>query len=257
MSSTTTKSEIDFTVYSSILRALDNLPVGAILIKESVIYYVNDELLQLFQYNDKSELLGTMVENLRPEKLRKKLAKRASRREQGIPQPKNYISMARLQDGSYKPIQVNASRFVIADKGYTLAYLTDLSDNFESTRIIGILESKFRDAIEYSPIATSVTKDSKIMMANLVYIDLFGYDTIDEIMGEPTSIFHGPKSKSLISDKIKRRADGEFTVESYDAYGLHKDGSEFPIRVTAKRIDFEDGVGVLAYIEKREEENSN
>ncbi len=255
MASTRTQPEIDFAAYSSILRALDNLPVAAILIKDSIIYYVNDTLLQLFQYNDSSELLGTLVENLRPEKLRKKLAKRASRREQGIPQPNSYISMARLHDGSYKPIQVNASRFVIDDNSYTLAYLTDLSENFESSRIIGILESKFRDAIEYSPIATSVTKDSKIVMANLIYIDLFGYDSIEEIMGESTSIFQSPKSKHLISDKIKRREDGEFTVESYDAFGLHKDGSEFPIRVTAKRIDFEDGVGVLAYIEKREGEN--
>ena len=161
MSSTTIHPTIDFSVYLEILRGLDNLPMGAILIKDSLIYYVNRKLLELFQYTDKSELLGTMVENLRPEKLRKKLAKRASRREQGIPQPENYISMARLQDGSYKPIQVNASRFEIKGKGFTLAYLTDLSEDFESSRIIGILESKFRDAIEYSPIATSVTKDSR------------------------------------------------------------------------------------------------
>ena len=255
MASTTTHPEIDFSVYSEILKGLDKLPLGAILIKDSVIFYVNGKLLELFQYVDKSELLGTKVENLRPEKLRKKLAKRASRREKGIPQPDNYISMARLQDGSYKPIQVNASRFEIDGEGYTLAYLKDLSEDFESSRIIGILESKFRDAIEYSPIATSVTKDSRILMANLVYIDLFGYDSIEEIRGEHTSIFHGAKSREIIAEKVKRREEGEFTVETYDAYALHRDGTEFPIRVTAKRIDFEDGVGILSYIEKREEEN--
>ncbi|OLS28237.1 MAG: hypothetical protein HeimC2_08920 [Candidatus Heimdallarchaeota archaeon LC_2] len=255
MSSTTAHPKIDFSVYLKILRGLDNLPMGAILIKDSLIYYVNRKLLDLFQYADKSELLGTMVENLRPEKLRKKLAKRASRREQGIPQPENYISMGRLQDGSYKPIQVNATRFEIEGNGFTLAYLTDLSQDFESSRIIGILESKFRDAIEYSPIATSVTKDSRILMANLVYIDLFGYDSIEEIRGEHTSIFHGAKSRKIIEEKVKRREEGEFTVETYDAYGLHRNGSEFPIRVTAKRIDFEDGIGILSYIEKRVEEN--
>jgi len=250
MSTTSASSKIDFSYYAELMRTLDKAPISAILIKDSRIYYVNDRLVKLFHYSDKLELLGSKVEILRPEKLRSKLRKRASRRENGIAQPNSYKSMALLGDGSYLPIQVDADRLEINQEGYTLAFISDISENFESSRTIGILESQFHDAVEYSPIATCVTKDRRIIMANLVYIDLFGYDTIDEIFGADTSIFHAPKDRGFIQDKITRREEGEFTVETYEAKGLHKDGAEFPIRVTAKRIDIEDGVGILAYIEK-------
>lgn len=250
MSTTSTSSKIDFSYYAELMRTLDKAPISTILIKDSLIYYVNDKFIELFQYNDKSDLLGLEVEILRPEKLRSKLRKRSLRREQGIAQPTSYKSMALLQDGSYLPIQVDVDRFEIDGEGYTLAFVNDISEDFESSRTIGILESQFHDAIEYSPIATCVTKDRRILMANLVYIDLFGYDTIDEIYGAESSIFQSPKARKLIDEKITRREEGEFTTDTYETIGLHKDGSDFPIRVTAKRIEIEDGVGILAYIEK-------
>ncbi|MHA2275456.1 MAG: PAS domain S-box protein [Candidatus Kariarchaeaceae archaeon] len=250
MSKTSTESETDFAYYANIMRALDNAPTSAILLKDGIIYYVNNKFVELFQYKDSAELLGSEVDMIRPEKLRSKLRRRSSRREQGIPQPTSYKSMGLLQDGSYLPVQVDADRFEIDGEGYTLAYVTDISEDFESSRTIGILESQFHDAVEYSPIATCVTKDRRIIMANLVYIDLFGYDTIDEIYGVDTSIFQAPNDREFIEEKIERREEGEFTVETYESKGLHKDGSEFPIRVTAKRIEIEDGIGILGYIEK-------
>lgn len=250
MSMTSTSQKIDFSHYAERMRTLDNSPISAILIKDSIIYYINDKLLELFQYKDKSDLLGMEVEVLRPEKLRSKLRKRSLRREQGITQPTSYKSMALLQDGSYIPIQVDVDRFEIDGEGYTLAFVSDISEDFESSRTIGILESQFHDAVEYSPIATCVTKDRRILMANIVYIDLFGYDTIDEIYGAESSIFQAPKAREFIGEKITRREEGEFTTDTYETLGLHKDGSDFPIRVTAKRIEIEDGVGILAYIEK-------
>lgn len=250
MSKISTKSKIDFAYYANIMRALDDAPAGAILLKEGIIYYVNDKFVELFQYKDNVELLGSEVEMIRPEKLRSKLRKRSLRREQGIPQPTSYKSMGLLQDGSYLPVQVDADRFEIDGEGYTLAYVTDISEDFESSRSIGILESQFHDAVEYSPVAVCVTKDRRIIMANLVYIDLFGYDTIDEIYGADSSIFQAPKDREFIEEKITRREDGEFTIDTYEAMGLHRDGSEFQIQVTAKRIEIEEGVGIIAYIEK-------
>ncbi|MHA2101117.1 MAG: PAS domain S-box protein, partial [Candidatus Kariarchaeaceae archaeon] len=126
MSKTSTESETDFAYYANIMRALDNAPTSAILLKDGIIYYVNNKFVELFQYKDSAELLGSEVDMIRPEKLRSKLRRRSSRREQGIPQPTSYKSMGLLQDGSYLPVQVDADRFEIDGEGYTLAYVTDI-----------------------------------------------------------------------------------------------------------------------------------
>jgi len=57
---------------------------------------------------------------------------------------------------------------------------------------------------------------------------LFGYDSLDQIVGQPLADNWAPECRALIELRARQRLQGLPVPSSYDAIAQRKDGSQFP-----------------------------
>ncbi|MBC7251531.1 MAG: PAS domain S-box protein [Anaerolineae bacterium] len=83
----------------------------------------------------------------------------------------------------------------------------------------------------------------KIIYANQAVSRMHGYP-LEEIIGRSISFLDDPASAKHVPERIKRILNGETLV--FEAHHCRKDGSVFPVEVTARLIDYGDRKVILA-----------
>ncbi len=109
-------------------------------------------------------------------------------------------------------------------------------------------ETRFRTVIEQSPIGMAFGRDGITVEVNDVYLQMFGYQDMGEVCGHPLTDQIAPQCRSETEDRIRRRILGEQVETSYETIGMRKDGSMFPIYISAKRLVLKDGPLTFAFL---------
>jgi diguanylate cyclase (GGDEF)-like protein/PAS domain S-box-containing protein len=108
-------------------------------------------------------------------------------------------------------------------------------------------ELRFRTLIEQSPISMAFGRDGIMLDANKAFLVLYGYKDLEEVRGQLVINRIAPQCRTDVQERIRKRALGESTEPSYETIGLRKDGSQFPLLITAKRIMLNDGPLTIAF----------
>jgi diguanylate cyclase (GGDEF)-like protein/PAS domain S-box-containing protein len=109
-------------------------------------------------------------------------------------------------------------------------------------------ETRFRTVIEQSPIGMAFGRDGMTVEVNDVYLQMFGYNHMDEVCGHPLTDQIAPQCRAEAEERIRRRILGEQVETSYETIGIRRDGSLFPIYISAKRLVFNDGPMTFAFL---------
>ncbi|HYA65188.1 MAG TPA: PAS domain S-box protein, partial [Burkholderiaceae bacterium] len=105
-------------------------------------------------------------------------------------------------------------------------------------------EERLRAVIEQSPIGVAFARDGIIVDANAVYVRMFGYEDAAQLRGRKLLDQVAPQGRSAAED----RGAADQVEGGYETVGLRKDGSEFPVYVSAKRLLFKDGPSTIAFV---------
>jgi diguanylate cyclase (GGDEF)-like protein/PAS domain S-box-containing protein len=108
-------------------------------------------------------------------------------------------------------------------------------------------ELMFNALLEMSPMGVGFARDGVTVDANQVYLDIFGYDDLNEIRNSPLLNMIAPQCRSEMANRVSRRAEGGAVDSTYQTLGLRKDGSIFPLLISAKRIETSGGPLTLAF----------
>jgi PAS domain S-box-containing protein len=109
-------------------------------------------------------------------------------------------------------------------------------------------EARFRAIVEQSPVAISFSRDGYMVDANAAHQKMFGYDDFAEVHGKPVTNQIAPQCRGEVEDRVRRRIAGLPTDATYETTGLRKDGTQFPLVVSAKRMEFNDGPISTAFL---------
>ncbi len=118
-------------------------------------------------------------------------------------------------------------------------------------------ESHYRALFELSPIGVAFSSDEILLDGNLVFMGMFGYADIDELRNHSLTELFAPQQRNKIQERIKFRALGQPPENNYETQGLRKDGSQFPILVSAKRVDTQEGARTFTYFVDLTEQKRN
>jgi PAS domain S-box-containing protein len=227
------------------------------MINESgIILMVNLQTETSFGYS-RTELVGQPVEILVPERFRSAhigfrqayLASPASR-----PMGAGRDLYGLRKDGSEFPVEIGLGLIDDEDGSIVLSSIVDITERKR-------LEHRFRQAVESAPNAIVMVNESGIiLMVNLQTELSFGYSRT-ELVGQPVEILVPERSRNAHIDFRQAYLASPVSRPmgaGRDLYGLHKDGSEFPIEIGLGLIDDENGSIVLSSIvDITERKNAN
>lgn len=139
----------------------------------------------------------------------------------------NFETRMRRKDGSGQWVSINA-RTVRDGQGnvlYLEGTMRDITRRKEAAEALAESEERYRTAIEHSNDGVSiVNKNGRHQYVNRKLVEMFGYDTPQEILGKPVTLIVHPDDRERVSTMNQRRWRGEPAPSRYEFNGITRDG---------------------------------
>ena len=147
----------------------------------------------------------------------------------------------RRRDGSVFEVEVSSVAMILQGSTVLFNSSRDITARKEAEIRLRESEMRLRTLIEQSPVGISFSRDGITLDVNARYVQMFGYASAAEVRGTAYLKRIAPRAQAAVSEIIRRRHAGLDVPSEYETLGLRRDGSEFPLYVTARRIEMGDG----------------
>jgi PAS domain S-box-containing protein len=121
-------------------------------------------------------------------------------------------------------------------------------------------EPRLTELYHMLPVALGFSVRGVMVDLNPAFVRLFGYDHVEELRGKSILTLIAPRCHEQVIANVRKRSEGKPAPQTYDAFGLRRDGSEFPFRATVGLGQSEEGplsivaIEDLSELRRREEE---
>ena len=208
---------------------------GVAVSVNGILQEVNDQLSRILGY-ERNELIGQPILRFVPSGYQARVdAEIRSGHETQFEH-----TMLR-KDGSI--VRVETHGRTVDQDGISIG-LTIIRDVTERVHLISSLkesEERLRSIINQSPIAmTFVSDDGSTIDANEAACRMYGYQSVEEMIGKPAIGRISPSKRLEITNMVERRMNGGENHLVYETTAIRKDGAEFPILVSSKRMVISD-----------------
>lgn len=109
-------------------------------------------------------------------------------------------------------------------------------------------EQRYRTAIDNSNDGIAILRDAKHLYTNKRYLDIYGYDSVEEI--EEVGVYNiiHPDDRDKVFKRSHARVRGELDGQSYEHRCIRKDGTIIHVEVSVARFIYENGPAGIAFI---------
>jgi PAS domain S-box-containing protein len=162
----------------------------------------------------------------------------------------NFEFEAKRKDGTFAWASINV-RAIKDLKGrilYLEGTMEDITERKQMEKALQESEERYRTAIEHSNDGVVITRVEEHLYVNKRYVEMFGYESPEELVGKPLSATVHPDDLDRVGDFSRRRQLGEQVRSNYEFKGRKKDGSSFYAEASVARIMFQGKPASLAYI---------
>jgi PAS domain S-box-containing protein len=94
----------------------------------------------------------------------------------------------------------------------------------------------------------SFVRGDQTIDVNAAFLKMFGYRDFSELHGKSLIEQIAPQCRDEVIERARRRIRGEPAETTYETIGLRKDGIQFPLLVSVKRIKLNDGPLTFSFL---------
>lgn len=226
---------------------IDNLQEGVFYVDNNGdMIYANKRCCEMFGYNI-NELIGKSSYKLLYDNKDIELAKKKNQlRMQGISD--TYELKCKKKNGELIWCYVNGTPYYDIKGNIigSVTIVTDISEQKIADEELRKSEIKFQTIFMLSVDAIGVSKNGINILVNPAFLNLFGYESYEEVIGKPETILMSPDEKDKIQEYTKKRSAGEHAPPSYTTKGVKKDGTVFSLEVHVTSYEVENEVYSIA-----------
>ena len=159
------------------------------------------------------------------------------------------VRVKRLTTGEVRTWSYNGSLVHDELGTVTMAMLTlrDITTHKEAEERVRASEERFRLLCDNAPIGISISQGTSNVYANAALANMFGYDTVAEMLDRPILELVTLESRDQIRAYIAQRERGEAAPISYETTGLRRDGSTFTLAFNVGRMPIGSGVASITF----------
>lgn len=119
----------------------------------------------------------------------------------------------------------------------------DITERKHAEEMLRLSEARYRSVVETSPDAIAlVGLDARVIMANQLAAEIFGYDSADEMAGVNVLGLVAPVDRGRAQENLRKRITLEITEGRNTEYLLlRKDGHTFPAELSSSALVDDDG----------------
>jgi len=201
---------------------------------ENRILLVNRKAEEMFGYK-RQELLGQLIQILVPQRLRDIHAEHVKRylaSPRIRPMGPELDIAGRRKDGTEFPLECGLGYVKTEDGVLVIAVMTDITGRRDAQAALRESEERFRTLSGAAFEGIVVHEGGKILDVNEAYARIFGYE-LSEVIGAQVLDHVAPESRDLVS----RNVQSDY-ASPYEAVGVRKDGSTFPVEACGKTVSY-------------------
>jgi len=107
----------------------------------------------------------------------------------------------------------------------------DITDRVQAEQALSEAEAKYRSLVEETMVGVYLIQDNKFAYVNPRMVEIFGYDSADELVGRSPLDTVAPEDRPVVVENLRRRLDGEIKSVRYTFTGIRKDGMPIDVEV--------------------------
>ncbi|HLM61488.1 MAG TPA: PAS domain S-box protein, partial [Pyrinomonadaceae bacterium] len=135
----------------------------------------------------------------------------------------------RRKDGTLLPVEISGK---MVQDGVLQAIIRDVTNRKNAEERLKQNEQWLRNIFEASHDGILVEENETITYVNKAYIQMFGYDDAQELIGQPVSIIISAGDVERLKEFGKRRLRGEKPLAKYEFKGKRKDGTSIDVEAS-------------------------
>jgi PAS domain S-box-containing protein len=108
-------------------------------------------------------------------------------------------------------------------------------------------DDAFRKLVESAPDGIVISREAKILFANPAAVQLLGYGSADQLVGQPMSLFLDPAALTTMRLRLQRMKEMSERLTPSEYPAIRRDGSIITVEISSIFIEFEGAPAVLAF----------
>jgi len=207
--------------------------------------YVSPSVEKMYGYTPDEIIKLSLREILTAESVQKMLDAFSNEMPKALANPLPYVHKYSLEmeachkDGHLFWIEVDYS--ILRDKNGKPAFLLgetrDITERRRAEEELRESEENFRLSLDSSPLGVRIsTIDAETLYANRAILDIYGYDSIEELNKTPVKERYTPQSYAEYEIRKEKRKRGEFVPSEYEISIVRKNGEIRNIQVYRKEV---------------------
>ena len=227
---------------------VENMFVATMIVEENGrISFVNREFEKLSGFSRKEiEGIKSAAEFI-PQEWRDKLwTYHKARRKDEVSVPKTYKTQLIERSGAVRDVLFCVK--MVAGTKRSVVSVIDIAEFKRTEAALVESEERYRTAIECSNDAITISQGDFRVYANQKFLEMFGYERLDEVIGQPIYPVIHPDERDRMAEIDRRRQGGEPAPSRYEFKGVKKDGSSIYVEVSVAGITYRGEPATLNYL---------
>jgi len=109
-------------------------------------------------------------------------------------------------------------------------------------------EERYRTAVEFSNDGVALIKDGLHIYVNQKFVEMFGYDSREEVIGKPSTIIIHPEYLAEALSYREKRMKGEPAPDRFEFRGIRRDGTDIMVEISIASTIFHGETVFLAFL---------
>jgi PAS domain S-box-containing protein len=201
---------------------------GICIVQDGRLRYLNPRLAEMVGY-EPEELVGKQfAEYLHPDD-RAAVADRYRRRSAGGAVLSTYSVRFLPRGGGEVSVEANVGMATYEGAPAEIVLVRDVTERERLARVAEETADELRAVLDNSSGAIAAECEGKLVYANQRFVQMFGYESPDQVVGRPAGEFDAPEDRAALMEYSGIRERGGDAPTSYVFRGLKRDGTIAPM----------------------------
>jgi diguanylate cyclase (GGDEF)-like protein/PAS domain S-box-containing protein len=170
-----------------------------------------------------------------------------------VEQPRTELPLTHI----FQPVMAHLARAIMLCRNNDAQLAAAAAKQAQAELSLRQSEAIFNSFLELSPIGVGIACDDQVLNANPIFLKMFGYDEQAEICNHSLLTLIAPQCRDAVLERVGRRAQGLPVGNIYEVTGLRRDNTQFPMLVSAKRLETLEGPRTLTFFIDLTEQKRN